>query len=71
MIFKEETIFDDEFNEISCFKCNKDLEKSSEYKNYKICTYCNFHFHMSARQRINSIADKGTFTEIFNKITTS
>ncbi len=71
MIFKEETIFDDELNEISCFKCNKDLEKSAEYKNYKICTYCNFHFHMSARERINSIADKGTFAEIFNKITTS
>ncbi len=71
MIFEEETIFDDSNNEISCFKCNKDLEKSLDYKNYKICPYCNFHFHMSARERIASIVDKGTFTEIFNKITTS
>ena len=70
MILEEETIFNDDDNEISCFKCNGDLASSEYYKRFKICSHCNFHFHMSARDRIDSVVDKGTFKEIFNNLST-
>ena len=62
----EETIFDSEEKDKICFACNKDIENSSEYKNFKICTEsgCNFHFHISAKERINLIIDSGSFKEI-------
>ena len=34
MIYFEETIFDSQEDNRVCFACNKDIEKSSKYKNY-------------------------------------
>ena len=36
MIYFEETIFDSQEEDKICFACNKDIEKSSKFKNYKI-----------------------------------
>ena len=69
----EETIFDSEEKDKICFACNKDIEKSSKFKNYKICSEpdCNFHFHISAKERIELIIDSGSFKEINKNLTSS
>ena len=66
MVYFEETIFDSQEDDKICFACNKDIEKSSKFKIYKICSEkdCNFHFHISAKERINLIIDSGSFKEI-------
>ena len=66
MVYFEETIFDSQEEDKICFACNKDIEKSSKFKIYKICSEkdCNFHFHISAKERINLIIDSGSFKEI-------
>ena len=71
MIYFEETIFDSQEENRVCFACNKDIEKSSKYKNYKICPDldCNFHFHISAKERIDLIIDPETFKEINKNLT--
>ena len=71
MIYFEETIFDSQEEDKICFACNKDIENSSEYKNFKICTEsgCNFHFHISAKERIDLIIDSGSFKEINKNLT--
>ncbi len=69
----EETIFDSKEKDKICFACNKDIEKSSKFKNYKICSEsdCNFHFHISAKERIELIIDSGSFNEINKNLTSS
>ena len=71
MIYFEETIFDAQEEDKICFACNKDIENSSKYKNFKICSEssCNFHFHISAKERINLIIDSGSFKEINKNLT--
>ena len=64
MIYFEETIFDSQENDEICFACKIDLNNSAKYRNFKICSECNFHFHIPAKERINLIIDRGTFKEI-------
>ena len=47
-----------------CLMCSTDLNKSNVYLRYKICDTCGFHYSMSARDRVNSIVDFGSFKEI-------
>ena len=72
MIYFEETIFDAQEEDKICFACNKDIENSSKYKNFKICSEssCNFHFLISAKERINLIIDSGSFKEINKNLNT-
>ncbi len=73
MVYFEETIFDSQEENKICFACNKDIEKSSKFKIYKICSEkdCNFHFHISAKERINLIIDSGSFKEINKNLSSS
>ena len=73
MIYFEETIFDSQENDEICFSCNKDIENSSKFKIYKICSEkdCNFHFHISAKERINLVIDSGSFKEINKNLSSS
>lgn len=48
---------------IKCPKCNTMLLTTDMEENLRICTKCNHHFRMSAKQRINMFADEGTFVE--------
>ena len=68
MVFDDQTILENQEEDATCFKCDENLENSSSYLEHKICSKCNFHFHISARDRIKSLVDRGTFNEIFNKI---
>ena len=47
-----------------CLMCSSDLNKSDVYQRYKICDTCGFHYSMSARDRVNSVVDLGSFKEI-------
>lgn len=53
---------------IKCNKCGKILYKEDVYKNYMICTNCNYNFRLNAKNRIKITCDEGTFKEINGNI---
>lgn len=52
-----------------CLSCNADLEGSRSYERYRVCHSCGFHFHLSARERIATLLDAGTFHEDDRSVT--
>jgi acyl-CoA carboxylase subunit beta len=46
-----------------CLSCGADLDGSKSYERYRVCHSCGFHFHLSARERVVSLLDTGTFHE--------
>lgn len=46
-----------------CLSCGADLEGSRSYERYRVCHSCGFHFHLSARERLASLLDPGSFHE--------
>ncbi|MEO6397667.1 MAG: carboxyl transferase domain-containing protein [Tepidiformaceae bacterium] len=46
-----------------CLSCGADLEGSRSYERYRVCHSCGFHFHLSARERLASLLDTGSFHE--------
>lgn len=53
--------------EKNCPNCHKDNPLSRLWANNLVCP-CGYHFRMKARQRIQMIADKGSFHELFSNI---
>ena len=47
----------------TCLVCDADLSDSALYADYRVCHLCRFHYSMTARERIASLADSGTFRE--------
>ena len=47
----------------SCFFCEEDINESTAYQHYRVCPYCRFHYSLSARQRIQLLADRRSFKE--------
>lgn len=54
---------------IKCTSCSKILYKKEVEDNNKICTNCGTYFRLSARERISSIVDEGTFEEFNENMT--
>jgi len=48
----------------SCLSCGADLPGSELFQRYRVCPECRFHYTLSARQRIELLADSGTFREV-------
>lgn len=48
---------------IKCPKCNTMLLTTDMEENLRICTKCNHHFRMNARQRIDMLVDAKSFVE--------
>ncbi len=46
-----------------CLSCGADLEGSKSYERYRVCHSCGFHFHLTARERLASLLDPGSFHE--------
>jgi len=46
-----------------CLLCEQQISDTAAYLTYRVCPYCRFHYTLSARQRIELLADKGTFKE--------
>lgn len=53
--------------EKKCPNCHKDVPLSRLWANDLVCT-CGYHFRMKARQRIQMIADKGSFHELYSNM---
>ena len=49
---------------ISCPKCKKNLENSELIGRLSVCIYCGHHFRQNARQRLNFICDRYSFSEL-------
>ncbi|MGD0281116.1 MAG: acetyl-CoA carboxylase, carboxyltransferase subunit beta [Dissulfurispiraceae bacterium] len=49
---------------IKCDSCKEIIYKKEIEKNLQVCPKCNYHFRISASERIQFIADEGSFVEI-------
>lgn len=52
-----------------CAVCNEIIYQKEFLKNYKVCPKCNFHYQLSAYERIDSLLDIGTFVETDRSLT--
>ena len=52
----------------TCLVCDASLVESSMYDEYRVCPVCRFHYSMTARERIASLADPDTFRELNRSI---
>lgn len=48
---------------VKCESCKEIIYKQEIEKNLNVCPRCNYHFRISARKRIEQLADPGTFKE--------
>ncbi len=48
-----------------CLFCEEAISETAAYRAYRICPYCRFHYTLSARQRIELLADKRSFKESY------
>ena len=46
-----------------CVLCGEAIGETPAYLSYRLCPYCRFHYSLTARERIDLVADKGTFRE--------
>jgi acetyl-CoA carboxylase carboxyl transferase subunit beta len=49
---------------VKCDSCREIIYKKEIDKNLRICPKCNYHFRISARERIDLLTDNGSFAEI-------
>ncbi len=49
---------------VKCDNCREIIYKKEIEKNLQVCPKCNYHFRISAWERIKLIADDGSFTEL-------
>jgi acetyl-CoA carboxylase carboxyl transferase subunit beta len=52
-----------------CKKCEEAIYTKDLEKNLFVCTKCNYHFRLTANQRIELLVDEGTFVEFDEGIT--
>ncbi len=52
----------------TCLVCAADLVGAELYDRFRVCPTCRFHYSMTARERIESLADPGTFRETNKRI---
>jgi len=56
---------------VKCDSCKEIIYKKEIEKNLQVCPKCNYHFRISASERINLIADEGSFVEIDAELSTT
>ncbi|MFI5293974.1 MAG: acetyl-CoA carboxylase, carboxyltransferase subunit beta [Thermodesulfovibrionales bacterium] len=49
---------------VKCESCREIVYKKEIDKNLKICPKCNYHFRISARERLKLLVDEGSFAEM-------
>ncbi|GAB6157935.1 acetyl-CoA carboxylase, carboxyltransferase subunit beta [Desulfotomaculum varum] len=55
---------------VKCSRCNEILYTRELEKNFKVCQKCNYHFRLSAQERIAITLDNGSFQEYDNELAT-
>ena len=53
----------------TCLVCGASLLESDLFAQLRVCPVCRFHYSMTARERIESLADPGSFREINRNVT--
>ena len=48
-----------------CLLCEQPISESPVYLTYRVCPFCRFHYTITARERVDLLADKGTFKESY------
>ena len=56
---------------IKCNSCKEIIYKKEIEKNLQVCPKCNYHFRISASERIQFIADEGSFVETDSELATA
>ena len=51
-----------------CLFCEEPISDSPSYLTYRVCPFCRFHYTVTARQRIELLADKGSFKESYKYV---
>ena len=54
---------------VQCPECKAVMYREDFARNHNVCQYCDHHFRISAWDRINLVADEGTFEEIDANLT--
>ena len=49
---------------VKCDSCKEVVYKKEIEKNLKVCPKCNYHFRISARERLKLLIDEGSFIEL-------
>jgi acetyl-CoA carboxylase carboxyl transferase subunit beta len=49
---------------VKCPKCKEILYSRDWEKNLKVCSRCNYHFRLTAHERVNLLLDPGSFVEL-------
>ena len=49
---------------VKCYKCNEAIYASDLKTNFKVCPKCNYHFKLTAGERITQLVDNKSFKEI-------
>ena len=47
-----------------CLYCEEPINDSHSYMTFRVCPFCRFHYTITARERIELLADRGTFKEM-------
>ena len=53
----------------TCLVCGASLVDSEFYSGFHVCPKCRFHYSLTARERIETLADPGTFRETNRSVT--
>lgn len=56
---------------VKCDSCKEIVYRKEVEKNLKVCPKCNYHFRISAKERIALLVDEGSFNEIASGFTTA
>ncbi len=56
---------------VKCESCREIIYKKEIDKNLKICPKCNYHFRISARERLKLLVDEGSFIEMDASLATN
>ncbi|MEW6067883.1 MAG: acetyl-CoA carboxylase, carboxyltransferase subunit beta [Nitrospirota bacterium] len=54
---------------VKCDNCKEIIYKKEIERNLKVCPKCNYHFRISARERMGLLVDEGSFVELYKNIT--
>ena len=53
---------------VKCNSCKEIIYRKEVDRNLKVCPKCNYHFRISAKERISLLAEDGSFTEFAREI---
>jgi len=64
-------ISEKELDFVVCPKCNKAIESNEIKKHLSVCPQCDYHFPLSAYQRVETVFDPSSFYEVYANATST